>query len=100
MEPCQQLFPRGLRKIVNFRGGSTKNSEFPRGSSGKPFLIIKGSKISNLVNRGVWILLNGMARFETPPPHLKKTLLLLLNLLLLFKYRYFQYKTLLAGQII
>jgi hypothetical protein len=54
MEPRQQLFPSGLRKIVNFRGGSTKNSEFPRGSSGKPFL--KGSKISNLVNRGVWIL--------------------------------------------
>ena len=67
MEPRQQLFPRGLRKIVNFRGGLTKNSEFPRGSFGKPFLIIKGSKISNLVNRGVWILLNGMARFETPP---------------------------------
>jgi hypothetical protein len=58
MEPRQQLFPRGLRKIVNLKGGSTKNSEFPRGSSGKPFL--KGSKISNLVNRGVWIL-NGMA---------------------------------------
>jgi hypothetical protein len=49
---------KGLRKIVNFRGGSTKNSKFPKGSSEKPFP--KGSKISNLVNRGVWIL-NGMA---------------------------------------
>jgi hypothetical protein len=48
MEPCQQLFPRGLRKTVNFQG-FYKNSEFPR-----------GSKISNLVNRVVWIL-NGMA---------------------------------------
>ena len=27
MEPRQQVFPRGLRKIVNFRRGSTKISE-------------------------------------------------------------------------
>jgi hypothetical protein len=43
--------------------GFYKNSEFPRGSSGKPFL--KGSKIRNLVNRGVWIL-NGMAPRKAP----------------------------------
>ena len=58
MEPRQQVFPKGLRKIENFQGGSAKNSKFLRGSSQKPFP--KGSKISNLVNRGVWIL-NGMA---------------------------------------
>jgi hypothetical protein len=54
----------GLEKNFNFRGGSSKNSEFPRGSSGKPFP--KGFKISNrqhsIVNRGLWIL-NGMAFF-------------------------------------
>ena len=50
MGPHQQVFPRGLRKIVNFQGISTKNSEFLRGSPEKSFL--KGSKISNLVNRG------------------------------------------------
>jgi hypothetical protein len=61
-EPRQQVFPKGLRKIVNFRGGSTKNSKFLRGSSGKPFP--KGSKISNLVNRGGWIL-NGMALIQS-----------------------------------
>ena len=52
------VISEGLEKNCKFKRGSTKNSEFPRGSSGTPFL--KGSKISNLVNRGVWIL-NGMA---------------------------------------
>jgi hypothetical protein len=64
MEPRQQVFPRGLRKIVKISEEVLQKfpkgfySEFPRGSSRKPFP--KGSKISNLVNRGVWIL-NGMA---------------------------------------
>jgi hypothetical protein len=44
-----------LRKTVNFQGGSTKIVNF---QGGLPFP--RGSKISNLVNRVVWIL-NGMA---------------------------------------
>ena len=31
MEPCQHLFPRGLRKTVNFQGGSTKIVNFQGG---------------------------------------------------------------------
>jgi hypothetical protein len=53
------VISEGVEKNCKFPRGSTKNSGFPRGSSGKPFL--KASKISNLVNRGVWIL-NGMAQ--------------------------------------
>jgi hypothetical protein len=50
----------GLEKNRKFpRGFPGKNSKFPRGSSQKPFP--KGSKMSNLVNRGVWIL-NRMAQ--------------------------------------
>jgi hypothetical protein len=56
MEPRQQVFPRGVYK----------KSDFSRGSSGKPSP--KGSKISNLVNRGVWIFF-GTARILPPPPH-------------------------------
>jgi hypothetical protein len=52
------VISEGLEKNCKFPRGFYKNSDFPRGSSGKPFP--RGSKISNLVNRVVWIL-NGMA---------------------------------------
>ena len=51
MEPPQQVFPWGVRKIINFRGGSTKNNNFPRVYIKKLFPM--GSKIRNLLNRGV-----------------------------------------------
>jgi hypothetical protein len=82
-QPRQQgLFLKGKKIIQNFRGekknfkisegvfrdgtlstsifeGLEKSRKIPRGSFQKPFP--KGSKISNLVNRGVWILITTVA---------------------------------------
>ena len=49
---------KGVEKYWNFLRGFLKNSDFLRGFLKKKFL--RGSKIRNLVNGGVWIL-NGMA---------------------------------------
>ena len=50
---------KGVEKYWNFLRGFLKNSDFLRGFLKKKFL--RGSKIRNLVNGGVWIL-NGMAQ--------------------------------------
>ena len=50
---------KGVEKYWNFLRRFLKNSDFLRGFLKKKFL--RGSKIRNLVNGGVWIL-NGMAQ--------------------------------------